>query len=356
MDSNKKVSLLELDGKYMVGNNNKIMFSLNSQQSFIEYDTANIYKLVDPVYDQVFKSIFTYGQKTSQKFGPQRLISFLNSILHSKYGKKIVSIEYLPNDLVNPNGVSTKRMKVGDILLKAFFENDDILFIDIEIQTSFYQKIFKRWVENASRLFTNVGSKSLVLVLQIDETNKKSYSIYPCKKEENPFLEEKVEDTFEIVSINVKDAISLIEQNKPIKLGDINISEEGKNWLKIIGLRFWTVPFENFYILPGKLKISSEIQSTIDLLAGYTPEEFVKIKEDDYIAKKYFEDGYFKCEEDLKIKYILKLWMGFFKNGMNNISLNELNKVQEEDVRKLFNGDPDLEGFIIFLFEKGKLL
>ena len=78
MDSNKKVSLLELDGKYMVGNNNKIMFSLNSQQSFIEYDTANIYKLVDPVYDQVFKSIFTYDQKTSQKFGPQRLISFLN--------------------------------------------------------------------------------------------------------------------------------------------------------------------------------------------------------------------------------------------------------------------------------------
>ena len=56
MDSNKKVSLLELDGKYMVGNNNKIMFSLNSQRSFIEYDTANIYKLVDPVYDQVFKS------------------------------------------------------------------------------------------------------------------------------------------------------------------------------------------------------------------------------------------------------------------------------------------------------------
>ena len=144
MDSNKKVSLLELDGKYMVGNNNKIMFSLNSQQSFIEYDTANIYKLVDPVYDQVFKSIFTYGQKTSQKFGPQRLISFLNSILHSKYGKKIVSIEYLPNDLVNPNGVNTKGMKVGDILLKAFFENDDILFIDIEIQTSFYQKKYSK--------------------------------------------------------------------------------------------------------------------------------------------------------------------------------------------------------------------
>jgi hypothetical protein len=41
-------------------------------------------------------------------------------------------------------------MKVGDILLKAFFENDDILFIDIEIKTSFYQKIFKRWVENTN--------------------------------------------------------------------------------------------------------------------------------------------------------------------------------------------------------------
>ena len=130
-------------------------------------------------------------------------------------------------------------MKVGDILLKAFFENDDILFIDIEIQTSFYQKIFKRWVENASRLFTNVGDKSLVLVLQIDEANKKSYSIYPCKKEENPFLEEKVDDTFEIVSINVKDAISLIEQNKPIKLGDINISEEFRGRKKL-AQDYWT--------------------------------------------------------------------------------------------------------------------
>ena len=195
----------------------------------------------------------------------------------------------------------------------------------------------------------------MVLVLQIDETNKKSYSIYPCKKEENPFLEEKVSDTFEIVSINVKDAISLIEQNKPIKSGDINISEEGKNWLKIIGLRFWTVPFENFYILPGKLKISSEIQSTIDLLAVYTPEEFVKIITDDYIAKKNFEDGYLKCEEDMKEKYALELWMYLFKSGNKIIPLDKLDKVFEKNVRELFRGDPDLESFIRFLSLKGKL-
>ena len=246
-------------------------------------------------------------------------------------------------------------MRIADIVLKAYFEKGRILYIYIEIQTSFYQKIFKRWVEYASRLFSNVENESLVLVLQVDDTENRSFSIYPSKKEENPFLEEKIEDTFEIISINVKNAISLIRQKKPIKLGNIDISKEGKIWLKIIGLRFWILPFDDFYILPEKLKVSPEIQSVINLLSIYSPEKLSEIMEIDYKAKKFFEDGYYKCEEDMKEKYTLELWMGLYKNGVYNIPLYKLNKVKEKNVRELFKDEPNLDDFIQFLSQNGKL-
>ena len=95
----------------------------------------------------------------------------------------------------------------------------------------------------------------MVLVLQIDEKENYCYSITPTQKENKPFnLEKKVEGTFEIISIDVKNVVSLINNGYPIEFEKINISEEGKNWLKLIGLRFWIKPFNNYYILPNNLK------------------------------------------------------------------------------------------------------
>ena len=352
MKRDKNVSLLELDGDYYIGVDNDITFSLNNKRAFVECKANNIYKLVDPLLDRIFKSIFAYGKDSNQIVGQQRLISFLNEILYSKYKLKIVSIEYLPNDLIKPNQKNNMGIRVGDIVLKTNFENGRTLFIDIEIQTSFHQKIFRRWVEYSCRLFSNVEKECLILVLQVDDPENKSFSIYPTKKDENPFMDEKIEDNFEIVSINIKKAISLIKQNKQIKLGDINISEEGKNWLKIIGLRYWIQPFNGFYILPDKLSVSPEIQSAINLLSIYTPEELVDIMELEYKTQKAFED-------DMKEKYALELWMDLFKEGMIDKLLNKLNKVnkvKEKNVRKLYKNEPDLENFIQFLSKNGKLI
>ena len=360
MENKEIFSLLELNGDYYIGFNNDITFSLNNKKIF-QCKANNVYKLVDPVLDRIFKSIFTYGKTSNKISGQQRLISFLNSVLYSKYKEKIIAIEYLPNDLVKPNQKSNVGMRIADLVLKASFEKGRTVFIDLEIQTSFYQKIFKRWVEYASRLFSNVENESLIFVLQVDDKenkNNKSFSIYPTKKDENPFIEEKIEDTFEIFSINVKNAISLIKQNKQIKLGDIEISEEGKNWLKIIGLRYWIKPFDDFYILPDKLNVSPEIQSVINLLSVYTPEKLGDIMEMEYKDQTLFEDGYYTCEEEMKEKYTLEFWMDLFKEGMIDkllIKLNKLNNVNEKHVRDLFKGDPDLEKFIKFLSEKGKL-
>ena len=289
MENNESISLLELNGDYNIAINNDIIFFLNTKKKFVECNENNIYKLVDPALDRIFKSLFSYGNLSNQITGKQRLTSFLKEILYSKYKEKIASIDYLPNDLVKPNQKSNTGIRVGDIVLKANFETGRVLFIDIEIQTTFYQKIFRRWVEYACRLFSNVEKESLILVLQVDDKENNSFSISPIKKDENPFIEEKIDDTFEIVSINIKRAISLIKQNEPMQLGDIDISEEGKNWLKIIGIRYWIQPFDGFYILPGNLNVSPEIQSAIKLLSAYTPKELENITELQSIAQKNFE-------------------------------------------------------------------
>lgn len=359
MKSKDCCSLLELDGDYYIGFNNDITFSLNNKKSILPCKANNVYKLVDPTLDRIFKSIFGYGKESNKIVGQQRLISFLNSILFSKYGQKIIAIEYLQNDLVKPNQKSNFGTRIADIVLKATFENNRTVFIDIEIQTSFYQQIFRRWVEYASRLFSNVEKETLLLVLQADDTKNRYFSIYPVKKDENPFIEKKIEDTFEIVSINIKNAISSIKQNNQIKFGDIEVTEEAKNWLKIIGLRYWIKPIDDFYMLPAKLSVSPEIQSAINLLSVYTPEMLGDIMQMEYRDQKLFEDGYYTCEEKIKEQYALEFCLELFKEGMITKLSNKLNKmdnIDEQRVRELFKDDPDIEEFIKFLSEKGKLI
>ena len=298
MKDSESVSLLELNGIYFIGDD-KVSFI--SKGKFIYYTLNNLYKLIDPLFDQIFKTLFTIGHKSNNICGDKRLISFLNSIISFKYGEKVNAIEYLPNELVKANEKGKLGMRIVDLVLKATFESGRIIFIDIEIQTTFYQKLFKRWVEYASILFSNVQNETLALVLQIDDKENYCYSIKPTQKENKPFnLEKKVEETFEIISIDVNNAVSLINHGYPIEFEKFNISEEGKNWLKLIGLRFWIKPFNNYYILPNNLKASPEILSAIYLLSEYTPEDVVNVIKLENKMQLSFEDGYYLCQEVMK--------------------------------------------------------
>ena len=354
MEYSKDVSLLELTGLYNV-EYDKVCFFANNKIITCKYE--NIYKLIDPVYDQTFKSIFTFGHESNNISGKQRIISFLNSLLSSKYGEKITDVEYLPNEFVEPNEKGRIGMRIVGIVLKANFESGRILYIDLEIQTTFYQKISKRWVEYASRLFSNARKDTLVLVLQIGDEENYFYSILPIKKENNTStFGKKVDETFEIISIDVNKAISLIRANYPIEFENIQVSEEGKNWLKLIGLRFWIRPYNKYYILPNELNASSEILSAIYLLSKFTPENVEEIIRNENKMKLAFEDGFYYCEEKIQEDYTIKLWMNLFKNGITNLPPTEIEKVKEKKVRQLFKNDPYLVNFISFLSQNGKLI
>ena len=174
MESQESISLLELDGDYYIGFNNDITFSLNNKK-LLQCKANNAYKLVDPVLDRIFKLIFAYGKISNKISGQQRLISFLNSVLYSKYKENIIAIEYLPNYLVKPNQKSNVEMRIADLVLKDSFEKCRTVFIELEIQTSFYQKIFKRWVEYASRLFSNIENESLKVFQYIQLKRTKTH-------------------------------------------------------------------------------------------------------------------------------------------------------------------------------------
>ena len=141
MKDSESVSLLELNGTYFI-DDDKVSFV--SKDKFIYYTLNNLYKLIDPVFDLTFKTLFTVGHKSNNICGDKRLISFLNSIISYKYEEKVNAIEYLPNELVKANEKGKLGMRIVDLVLKATFESGRIIYIDIEIQTTFYKKLFKR--------------------------------------------------------------------------------------------------------------------------------------------------------------------------------------------------------------------
>ena len=94
-----------------------------------------------------------------------RLKSFLNSLLHNKYNEYIVDIEYFPNKFARLGEKGRKLLLVFDIIVKATFKSKKYIFLDIEIQTSFHNQLFMRWIKYGTNLYSNINQEILILIL-----------------------------------------------------------------------------------------------------------------------------------------------------------------------------------------------
>ena len=351
---------------FKAGNKERFFFQfyrIEDNKDFMEFSENETIKLLDPTYDQAFKSIFTYGKNISSK---SRLKSFLNSLLHNKYNEYIVNIEYSPNELAKLGDKGRKHLLVFDIIVKATFESKKYIFIDIEIQTTFHNQLFMRWIKYATNLFSNINQEILVLILQVDNREESSFwSLSPYMiTYSNPIQQDKINGIFEIINIDLNKAIDLIKKKKPIQFEDIKIDDEGKNWLKIIGLRFWAKKEGEFFYLPKIKNNCAEILSTMEILSCFTSNQVKDILEFQKKKEKEFEDGYYKGKEDGyyegKIESDLTTWMRLFKNNIsikdNGNLYPDIGKVAENTVQKLFSGDPYLETFLYFLKNNDKIL
>ena len=170
-----------------------------------------------------------------------RLKYFLNSLLYNKYKGTIVDIKYAPNELLASLGDKGRNnLSVFDIIVKAKFENNKFIFIDIEIQTIFYNQLFMRWIKYGNFLFSNPKHEILVLILKVDNREESSFwtlASYMITYS-NPIQQDKIDETFEIINIDLKKIIQLIKDKRPIKFGDINIDNRGKKLVKINRITF----------------------------------------------------------------------------------------------------------------------
>ena len=371
------ISLLDLTGEIFNSGDTYYVeiCNENNGQGFVEYTRKETLKLLDPTYDQTFKSIFTYGENMSSI---PRLKSFLNSLLYNKYKESIVEIEYAPNELASLGDKGRKNLLVFDIIVKAKFESKKYIFIDIEIQTAFHSQLFMRQIKYANALYTNIKKEILVLVLQVDNREESSFwTLAPYMiTYSNPIQQNKINETFEIINLDIKKTIELIKDikdNESIQFGDIIIGNKGKNWLKLIGLRFWVKKKEGYYFYLPKIKNACpEILGALEILSCFNDSQAKEIIRSQIEKEKDFEDGYFKGKEEGKQEgkeegkeegkkeSDLKTWMRLFKK---NININkdgdlfpDLGKVTEKTVKELFPKDPFLVSFIQFLKNNDKIL
>ena len=179
-----------------------------------------------------------------------------------------------------------------------------------------------RWIKYATALYSNIKYETLILVLQVDNTEQSSFwSLAPYKiTYSNPIQQDKISKTFEIINIDLKKAINLIKDKQTIQFGDIKIDNEGKSWLKLIGLRFWVKKEGDFFYLPKIKNACNEILSAMNILSCFNDDQVKEIIRFQMLKDKEFEDGYFKGKEDGyfqgKEELSLKMWMNLFKKKL----------------------------------------
>lgn len=213
---------------------------------------ATMAKYLDPKADLTFKKVF--GEH------PNLMISFLNALLPLPEGKEIVSIDYLPTELV-PETPLLKKNSIVDVRCKDVDGRYFIVEMQMEWQSSFKQ----RMLFNASKVYVRQLKKgenydslqpvyTLSLINDKYEEGEDFYHHYQIVEEEH--TERKLEG-LEMVFIE-------LPKFKPGKYSDKK--------MQILWLRYLTEIGEKTRVIDEEMLASSEIKQAIDVLeeSGYT--------------------------------------------------------------------------------------
>jgi len=210
----------------------------------------------DPKADLTFKKIF--GQH------PRLLISFLNAVMPFEKGRHIVSIEYLPSEMVPEN--PGKKFSIVDV---RCIDNSKRQFI-VEMQINWYDAFMKRIVFNAG--------KAYVRQLDCSENYRLLQPVYTLAilSENFDHKTDKFYHHYKIVNVENSDAIIPYLEFVLVELTDKFRPETiTDRKLMVLWLRFLKELNENIYELPPEMMENEDIRMAAQLCErkGYTPEE-----------------------------------------------------------------------------------
>ena len=303
------IDILNLSGDYNKRKNKHEFLLINSESRVL---TDDIYQIIDPANDQAFKILFNGNFNLDHVSGLERAKSLIESLLYKFKGKLLIkSIKYYPNEIPDVSGKNRKKLKVLDYPLLCKLNDDSDYIIDLEMQTYDYDGLDLNALGYGTSLRNAYNLPVIIIVLLLkysDENN--SFEIMPFKRWFNETEFKPIDDYVYVLCIDLYYVLDCINNNLKPDLGELEISQTGKEWIKLLTIRDWMKKLNRSenrrYPLPKNLNCSKEIISAIKILAS---------KDNQALIRKLLKEN----EKDIIIdeterKTKIKIWMdGFLK-------------------------------------------
>ena len=343
---------LKLSGRFIKNNKNYIFFSHNDEE---QYEISEPYYIPDPFIDSTFEYLFTHNNT-------KLLENMLNSLLFPD-SPQLSDIQIIENDVDKDDEINNKGAFTSYLVCKAVLNDNKIIILSIELQLGLYGDLTKRLFKHNMALsykneFKTVWSLGIFINLSKNHaysSNTKLNKIQDGEKKDIDFLN--------IIEIDLKDEINKIKNGNDVYINEKKIGNEGKEWLKLLGLREWCSTHLDKYIIPKNFKLSNNelFNEAIIKLSNIPKEIFMESidTEKDIINYiKELEDARLEGKKEGKIITLIISAFNLFKENYekkNIFTILGKEKFNKSDVLinlEQFEGMNDIKEKFIFFLKK----
>ena len=288
-----KCLFLELEGGYKYKNSSgRYVFNLVNENTF-KCKTVNY--IADPIYDNTFNYLF------GRDYGKDRLIDFINSIMFPNEEDEAIQLTYENNQFPKLNKKNCKSVIITDIAcqIKTIKKKNPFLMC-IELQIGNNDSFSKRFTNYSASLKDDNFFKDFFYIglyfSIIDDEYRGSNDINLSKiKNKGHKLK-----NMNIIEIDINDEIYNIMNDKPVIINNKEILNNGKEYIKLLGIRNWCSRDSSKYVLPDLSLLSSNeiFVECLKILGSVSQNALSLMKVDE---QSLFDDE--KEEEDRKYIY-----------------------------------------------------
>ena len=353
--SDKLVDFLDLSGNYVKIKEDKYVFSLlNSEKIIVD----EVYKIIDPSYDQAFKILFNGYYELNKINGIQRAKSLIQSLLYKFKGNTLISkLEYIQNEIPEISGKNRNKLRVLDCPFYCVLADKSEYVIDLEIQNYYYDGLDLNALGYGTALRNAYNYPVIIIVLLLKNTeNNISFEIKPFKKYANETELKPIDDYVYVFCIDLYYIVDCINTNIEPELGGLTLSKEGKEWIKLLAISRWMNKTNSKeterYLVPKNLSNSEEIKNAIRILESNDNSKLIKeiLKEKEYNI----------IVKNIKYSERINIWINAYLQGkLLDKTIIPFPEVAPEflikECKSIMNNKKDCISFLNFLIQNNIL-
>lgn len=271
-------------------------------------------------------------------------------MLFSDNEDNIKQLTYLNDELDKINKEYNKVILNIDIACKietnkginyiVFIDNEIIKISNFTKGLLSYKTILKK---------NNLYENCFVIGLTLNSEKDSNYNSLTWEKDSNSTNVKFIK----IIEINIRKELENIKNNIPIEINGKEIKNKGKEYLKLLGIRYWGKKDGRKYIIPDISLISSNdsLINCIRILGSISQNEITLIELDE----QFYEDIMNEREEEgMKIGLLKSAYILFASGNEEQIEviLNNNNvKLDKNKIREILKGNIEevIEEFIKYL-------